>query len=97
MKIIKTGMAGTLESSDVMVTVRENPGGGINIYLQSVGEKQFGHQIKNLVKNNLERLGIDEAAVQLNDKGALDCTIEARLSAALYRAAGITSFKWEIL
>ena len=97
MKITKTGMAGTLESSDVMVTVRDNQGKGIDIHLQSVVEKQFGNQIRKLVKNNLDRLGVDEALVQLNDKGALDCTIEARLSAAVYRAAGITSYNWEII
>jgi len=33
--------------------------------------------------------------VQLNDKGALDCTIEARLAAAVYRACGITAYSWE--
>ncbi|MDX9800061.1 MAG: citrate lyase acyl carrier protein [Spirochaetia bacterium] len=95
MKIVKTGMAGTLESSDVLVTVRENPGKGVEILLQSIVEKQFGKQIKKVVKEKLQILGIDEAVVQLNDKGALDCTIEARLAAAVYRASGITSYNWE--
>ena len=75
MKIVKTGMAGTLESSDVLVTVRENPGKGVEILLQSIVERQFGSQIKKVVKEKLELLGIDEAVVQLNDKGALECTI----------------------
>ncbi len=97
MKVVKTGIAGTLESSDVLVTVRENPGKGIEIHLQSIVERQFGSQIKKVVKENLEKLGVDEAVIQLNDKGALDCTIEARLAAAVYRAAGITSYKWEII
>lgn len=95
MKIVKTGMAGTLESSDVLVTVRENPGKGVEILLQSIVERQFGSQIKKVVKEKLELLGIDEAVVQLNDKGALDCTIEARLAAAVYRACGITAYSWE--
>lgn len=95
MKIVKTGMAGTLESSDVLVTVRENPGKGVEILIQSIVERQFGNQIKKVVKEKLEVLGIDEGVVQLNDKGALDCTIEARLAAAVYRAAGISNYSWE--
>lgn len=97
MKITKTGMAGTLESSDVLVTVRDNPGKGIEIHLQSIVERQFGGQIRKVVREKLEALGVDEALVQLNDKGALDCTIEARLAAAVYRAGGITSYRWEAI
>ncbi len=97
MKIVKTGMAGTLESSDVLVTVRENPGKGIVIHLQSIVEKQFGSRIRKVAEETAERLGIEEAVIQLNDRGALDCTIEARLAAALYRAAGITEYNWEAL
>lgn len=97
MKVVKTGMAGTLESSDVLVTVRENPGKGVEVHLQSIVERQFGNQIRKVVSASLENLGVDEAVVQLNDKGALDCTIEARVAAAVYRASGITSYKWEII
>ncbi len=95
MKIVKTGMAGTLESSDVMITVRKNPGKGNEIHLQSIVEKQFGNQIRKVVKGFLEKFSVEDGLVQINDRGALDCTIEARLAAAVYRASGKTDYDWE--
>ncbi len=95
MRVVKTGIAGTLESSDVMITVSENTSTGINIELHSIVEKQFGKQIRKVIKEKMEELDISDATVSVNDKGALDCTICARLEAATYRAAGIKHVRWE--
>ncbi len=95
MKIIKTGIAGTLESSDVMITVRSNSGKGIKINLQSTVKKQFGKQIIKVTNNLLKELSVEDALIQINDIGALDCTIEARLAAALYRGAEQSEYDWE--
>jgi len=97
MKIVSTGIAGTLESSDVMITVRENSAQKIEIRLESVVEAQFGKQIRRVVEEKLKCLGVDSADVYINDKGALDSTIEARLLAALYRAAGLQTYAWEVI
>ena len=43
----------------------------------------------------MAEIGISDATISVNDKGALDCTIEARLEAAAYRAAGISHVRWE--
>jgi citrate lyase subunit gamma (acyl carrier protein) len=95
MRIVKTGISGTLESSDVMITVSENTSKGIQIELQSIVEKQFGKQIRKIITEKMGTLGIKDATVSVNDKGALDCTICARLEAATYRAAGINHVRWE--
>lgn len=95
MRVVKTGIAGTLESSDVMITISENSSTGINIELQSIVEKQFGKQIRKVITEKMAELGISDATVSVNDKGALDCTICARLEAATYRAAGINHVRWE--
>lgn len=95
MRVVKTGISGTLESSDVMITVSENTPGGIVIELQSTVEKQFGKQIRKVISEKMSVLGIKDATVSVNDKGALDCTICARLEAATYRAAGIEHVRWE--
>ena len=95
MRVVKTGIAGTLESSDVLVTVSENTSKGIVIELQSIVEKQFGKQIRRVINEKMDEMGIHDATVSINDKGALDCTIEARLEAATYRAAGISHVRWE--
>lgn len=89
MKIEQAAMAGTLESSDAQVTV-EPSAGGIQLELQSSVIRQYGKQIKKVALETLERLGVEDAKVTLVDKGALDCTIKARLECAVFRAAGVT-------
>ncbi|ORC35396.1 citrate lyase acyl carrier protein [Marispirochaeta aestuarii] len=94
MKITKKGIAGTLESSDVLVTVSPPTDPGIKIELESIVKKQFGNRIIAVVNEVLEGLGIKDVHVSLQDKGALDCTVRARLEAAAYRAAGISQMRW---
>lgn len=85
MEIKKPAVAGTLESSDCMVTVE--PGeGGIEFDLDSSVIRQYGNQIKKVTLETLARLGVTDARVRMVDKGALDCTIKARVECACYRA-----------
>lgn len=94
MLLDKTGIAGTLESSDAQVTVEPNmKGTEINIVSSVIN--QFGRQIRNTVAETLQRLGVDDVRVTVVDKGALDCTLKARVECACYRAAGITDqYPW---
>ena len=94
MEILKTAVAGTLESSDVMVTVRPNPGKGLAIEIQSVVLSMFGDQIRETVEDVATQFGLKDAILELNDKGAIDCVIRARVSAAICRATE-TKFNWE--
>jgi citrate lyase subunit gamma (acyl carrier protein) len=97
MKIVKTGMAGSLESSDVLITVDSHPEKGREISLNSTVKRQYGKQILKVVNETLDLLSIEDIKVRLEDKGALDCTIRARLEAAVYRAAGSKTYPWEKL
>ena len=83
---MKEAIAGTLESGDIMVTI--GPGEGMQVNLQSSVAAQFGRQIKAVITETLEGLGVENAHVQAIDKGALDCTIRARVTAAAVRATG---------
>ena len=58
MEIQKSASAGTLESSDCLVTVE--PGNGISLELSSSVMNQYGRQIKATVLETLERLGVDQ-------------------------------------
>nr|WP_092072628.1 citrate lyase acyl carrier protein [Dendrosporobacter quercicolus]NSL48601.1 citrate lyase acyl carrier protein [Dendrosporobacter quercicolus DSM 1736]SDM39506.1 citrate lyase subunit gamma (acyl carrier protein) [Dendrosporobacter quercicolus] len=85
--ISKPGQAGTLESSDIIITVAPAPpGADIVIELVSPVAKQYGKQIKQAIKEELTELGVADAAVQANDKGALDCTVKARVKTAVERS-----------
>ena len=49
---------------------------------------QYGRQIKATVLETLERLGVTNAQVTVVDKGALDCTLKARVECAVFRSCG---------
>lgn len=85
MKITKQSVSGTLESSDIMITI-EKADCCNQIELNSTVEKQFGDSIRNTINSTLNEFGIDNAKVSAIDKGALDCIIVARLKAAIYHS-----------
>lgn len=85
MEIRKPAMAGTLESSDCQVTVEEGDG-KIDFSLDSAVINQYGNQIRKVAFETLENLGVDNVKLTIVDKGALDCTIKARIEAAVYRS-----------
>lgn len=85
---LKTAFAGTLESGDIMIQLLPNDKGGLQIDLESTVAYQFGNQIKEVITQTLASQGITDAVVKATDKGALDCTIRARVTAAAVRATG---------
>ena len=88
MEIKKPAVAGTLESSDCMVTVE--PGQGqLDLDLDSAVIRQYGKQIRKIIYETLDRLEVKDAKVTVVDKGALDCTIKARVECAVYRSNDI--------
>lgn len=85
MEIKKAAMAGTLESSDAQVTVE--PGNGtVELSIESSVIHQFGKQIRATILDTLSRLEVTSAKVKVVDKGALDCTLKARVECAVYRS-----------
>ncbi len=80
--------AGTLESGDILIQIFPSEGKGLDIELDSTVEYQFGAQIKKVIADTAKELGIEDARIKATDKGALDCTIRARMTAAVVRATG---------
>ena len=95
MEIIKEATAGTLESSDIQVKV--SPGDKLDIVIQSAVIKQFGKQIRRTVTETLGELGVNKGSIVVDDKGALDCVIKARVQASVLRGAGSDELDWEKL
>lgn len=97
MEIKKTASAGTLESSDIMITIQQGEVPGITLELESNVEKQFGRRIREVILASLEKLEVTSATVLAIDKGALDCTIMARTITAVHRAAkeDIHQYNWK--
>lgn len=77
--------AGTLESNDILVVITPGEGSEPSVSLESIVMKQFGPAIEAAIKQSLAEHGLSAVAVRAQDKGALDCTIKARMEAAILR------------
>ncbi len=86
MKISKVAKAGTLESNDVFIMVSPNEENTVDIQLESIVMKQFGDQILKVIKDTLKDLKVESISLKVQDKGALDYTIKARVETAIKRA-----------
>lgn len=94
MQIIRPTVAGTIESSDIQIMISPNDGNGIEINLNSIVKAQFGDAILDTVKEILAAYDVKDAVIQIQDKGAFDWVIRARMQAALCRATD-TPFDWK--
>ena len=94
MELKTTGIAGTMESSDIQIVLEPRTEGGIEVSLTSNVMNQFGKQIVKVIRETLADLKVENAYVNAVDKGALDCTIKARVQAAAYRSAESDDYVW---
>ena len=75
--------SGSIESNDCLITVK--PYDSIQIEIESIVFDQFGKQIEKVIRDTLLELNIDKISIRVDDKGALDYTIKARLITAIRR------------
>ena len=82
--------AGTLESRDIYVEIAPAAAGsGIKLNLTSVVMQQFGDQIESVIRQTLDQLDVKDAELTVSDRGAVDCTIRARVETAVCRGKGV--------
>lgn len=86
MNVGEAGRAGEDVRSDLHVVVE--PADGLEVAVASKVEALYGDAIRATVRATLDRLGVSGARVTVDDKGALDWVIAARVEAAA-RAAGL--------
>ena len=89
MEIVKTAQAGTMQSSDLMIFIE--PATELTIAIESTVKQQFEHLIREQVEAVLRQNKVTTGAIRINDRGALDYAIIARLEAGLKRACATTS------
>lgn len=80
---MRIGIAGTVESNDCMITVKESD--KLSVTIESIVYDFFKDQIEAVILETLKELNIKNVAVLCQDKGALDFTIKARLITAIER------------
>lgn len=84
MQILRKAVAGTVQSSDLMVVVE--PCATLRIEIESAVKKQFEHLIRARIEATLQGLGVTSGLIQVSDRGALDYAIAARIETAIQRA-----------
>ena len=85
MEIKETASAGTIEKCDCLVTVSKGEG-NIKINLSSKVLYQYGDSIRNTILQTLKKLDVNNVTVDVEDMGAFEYVIVARLEAAIYRS-----------
>ena len=74
-------------ASEVVCMVTVEPGEGkIDFSLESSVIHQYGNQLRKVALETLKNLDIDNVRITIVDKGALDCTLKARIEGAVYRS-----------
>lgn len=82
MKVMEEGVAGSLNERDCLIKVK--PGEG-NVIIKSKTPGMFDEHIKEIVLQRMEEIGI-EADVEIEENGAIDYVIIARLESAISKA-----------
>jgi citrate lyase subunit gamma (acyl carrier protein) len=95
MEIKKEALCGTLESNDLLVKVA--PRQGLEVAISSEVMRQFGARIREVVEETLSKMGVSEGQIVIEDKGALDCAIRARVEAAVLRGCESEELNWRAL
>ena len=85
-EVLKPASAGTMESSDVLVELV--PAEGREIQLTSVVEAQFGDSIRAVADEMLNQFNLQNVCLRIDDRGALECVLRARIETAILRAKG---------
>ncbi len=80
---MKTSQAGTIESNDTLIIV--SPSDKLIVEISSIVFDKFGDAIKSVILETLKEHDV-VCKVVVQDKGAYDYTIKARLTTALRRA-----------
>ncbi|NOR44697.1 MAG: citrate lyase acyl carrier protein [Candidatus Delongbacteria bacterium] len=82
-KIAEAGNYGPKIKSDCKITLQLKKSGGLKIEVISKVKALFGDQITKLCKDVLKFYGIKDAVFKIEDTGALDYIIAARIEAAV--------------
>lgn len=93
LELKKSAIAGTMESSDAMISIEPNGGQGIAVEIESSVKEIFGQAIETSIRDVLRKFDVRNGRVLVRDRGALDFTIRARMACAVCRAAEIT-YDW---
>jgi citrate lyase subunit gamma (acyl carrier protein) len=80
---MKIASCGTLESNDCLITVKTHD--KLEIVIESIVYDEFKDQIEKVIREVLSSMNQTALYVHIQDKGALDYAISARLITTIQR------------
>lgn len=84
MKILRESIAGSLESSDCLIMVK--PDHELKVDIESTVIERYGRRIREIADDMINSLNITAGYIKIQDRGALDYCLRARLFTAIERA-----------
>lgn len=84
-EIVRPARAGSVESNDLLVII--SPAEDLTIDISSEVSLQYGDDIRRVVEETLKKHSVEKGQIKIEDKGALDFTIKARVEAAILRGS----------
>ncbi len=84
--VAEAGQRGDTVRSDCWVRVEPRASGGLELRVRSKVEAMYGEAVRMTCRAVLEALGVKDVTVTVEDEGALDYVLAARLEAAVTRA-----------
>lgn len=86
---MNTAQAGTLESMDCLVTVTEREAdAGVDIQITGSSAARFKTAMEKKVAEVIDSMGVKAISISIQDNGALDIVLGARVEAAVKRLGG---------
>lgn len=86
---MNTAQAGTLESMDCLVTVSEAaPGAGVKIQIAGSSAARFRSAMEKKTAEVIALMDVNDIDISIQDNGALDIVLGARVEAAVKRLMG---------
>lgn len=86
---MKTAKAGTMESMDCLVTVTEAPAGtGIKLAMTGASVARFRTAMEKKVLETVAAKGVRDLEIDIEDNGAIDIVLSARVECAIDRLGG---------
>ena len=82
----EAGRRGESVRSDCWVRVEPRSEGGLTLSVRTKVEAMYGDTVRATCRTVLEALGVKDAMVSVEDEGALDFVLAARIEAAVTRA-----------
>jgi citrate lyase subunit gamma (acyl carrier protein) len=75
--------------------VKVVPFGGLQVSIYSEVMRQFGARIREVVDETLKQMNVSQGKFVIEDKGALDCAIRARVQTAVLRGCDSEELDWK--